>query len=212
MPRAFLRSQLSIWRRQQDWPFEPSGYYFLARAAQILCPDANEGLQQKAAAPMRRQLADGELRAAALLGNGTLAPVPPDAWVVDENFSQWFSACQITNFALFGSGIHPLAGVTHHWLFIQKAGLDANLARPEQSGRSTVAGREGFKRWLVDLMLASPNQKTISRDQQIAVGTGEHKLSARDAAGVRDRALSEVPEAVRKAWSKSGPTASSVSS
>ncbi|GLS29291.1 hypothetical protein SAMN04488498_11394 [Mesorhizobium albiziae] len=74
---------------------------------------------------MRRQLADGELRAVALLGNGTLAPVRSDAWVVDENFSQWFSACQITNFALFGSGIHPLAGVTYHWLFVDRAGLDS---------------------------------------------------------------------------------------
>ncbi|MCV0395921.1 MAG: hypothetical protein K5872_06655 [Rhizobiaceae bacterium] len=77
---------------------------------------------------MRRKLADGEVRAAAVLGDGTLAPVRPASWAVDENFNAWFTSCQITNFDLFGSGVHPLAGVTHFWLFIERAGLDAILS------------------------------------------------------------------------------------
>lgn len=206
MARARLRSQLSIWNRQQDWPFEPSDCYFLARAAQILHPEANEGLRELAASAMQRHLANGELSAVALLLDGTLAPIRSEAWVVSENFAKWFSTCQITNFDLFGAGMHPLAGVTDHWLFIKKAGLDAKLALQGRSGRRTVAGREGFKQRLVDFMSASPNRRSISKEQQIAIGTDEFNLSKREAINVREQALAIVSDTVRQAWSKPGPT------
>lgn len=132
MPRTFRSSPPSIWKRPQDWPFEPSGHYFVPHAAQILLPDVSGDLREIAASCMRRKLADGELRAVALLGDGRLVPIQSNAWVVNENFDTWFSTCQITNFDLFGSGVHPLAGVTHLWIFIEKAGLDAILSPPSQ--------------------------------------------------------------------------------
>jgi hypothetical protein len=125
MTRAYSKSQPSIWERQQDWPFEPSGYYFLARAAHVLFPDVAEDLQKAAGSRMRRKLADGEFPAVALMSDGRLAPVRSSAWVFEENFNKWFSSCQITNFDLFGSGVHPLAGMTHFWLFVEKASVDA---------------------------------------------------------------------------------------
>lgn len=134
MPKASLRIQASIWKQPQDWPFEPSGYCFLPHAAQLLHPDASGDLQQMAAPIMRRKLADGELKAAALLSDGALAAIPSNAWAVDENFIAWFPSGQISNVELFrfhGRSFHPLAAVRHHWVFIEKAGMDANLGSPE---------------------------------------------------------------------------------
>jgi hypothetical protein len=144
-------------------------------------------------------------------GDGEFHPLKPSLWNTDR-FEEWFRSGKLSAVDAFGGWNTDTA--PKYWLFFSADTLESLTGpKPDQAALSTTAGRRGFKERLIALMLASPNRRTISKDEQIAIGTSdEYKLSARDASGVRDQALREVPDVVRKAWSRHGPTVSSVSS
>jgi hypothetical protein len=116
MAYAPARFTKDIWKDSESWPFEPPGYVFLARLVQNVENDAR--IERPAAKrEVRQQLASGKLNAYALTEDG-MAPVPQQAWWHDDNFRDWFLKCRMTNFELFGSGMHPLARVSEYWLFV----------------------------------------------------------------------------------------------
>lgn len=122
-----------LWERPEEWPYELPGYVFLARACEQigqLRSDWNgvrdSRTRKEVLESIREHCAYGRLLAFALAYRGELKPIPAPHWFNSDCW-EWFPDCTITNFAIYGAGIHPLAGVAHFPLYISENSLTGVL-------------------------------------------------------------------------------------
>lgn len=214
------------WGDSGTWPYDAPGMIFVARAVERLGHHlyADWQVTDSVASPIsvagkrfekikefvRESCAWGTIVSCVQFPDGSFSkPIPASHWNTDR-FQEWFRRGKLSPVDAFGGW--NTNTTPEYWLFFTADTLEASLAPKIEQERPTTAGRAGFKQRLVELMEASPTQRTISKDRQIEIGIKEFNLSGRDASGVRDQVLREVADHIREAWSKRGPTVTSTNS
>ena len=119
------RRATSIWDRPEDWPdFEPPGWVFIASAIKELGKGDKEAGKKK----LRELCAIGRLRAAGRMRDGQLEELAAHQWNSDD-CKKWFASLKVSLTDLMR--IVPSAEITTHWLFIEKASLNAVVGHTE---------------------------------------------------------------------------------
>ena len=219
----------SFWNFRIGWPQDGAGNVFLGRAlneiGEVLFPGAWTGKEAAAAhfgsaaemkssddarrfhkvkATIRDALANGRLLSVLCPPDGGAFsfPQPPGHWN-SENIDNRFVRCQIDPKVPF-SATHTGAG--HQWIFITRQSLDAfkKDQTPQEIGASAKkhlgSNRVAFKLKLIEIVLASPTKRSISRDALRKLARDEYKLPGKQAEKIRSEVLAEVSADIRAVW------------
>ncbi len=119
-----VRAVQSILDRPDRWPFEPTGFVFLAREiheqAAKVAEAGGADARYQAALTLRRELADGNRESFVLTHDGEMVALRKTLWNVEETFRRFVLFGEAGTFDVYPNA-HPLAGLSKYPIFLPRA-------------------------------------------------------------------------------------------